>query len=98
MLCLFLAIALGSRHPNSSRLAQDALIAAIDDGRIDAQGMGEALERVLTSGTVTVVRWVRTLRESARVSALHRYVFREALQRALGAQEVPVLPLIEPAL
>jgi hypothetical protein len=95
MFCLFLAVSLGARHPNSARWAQDALLAAIDDGRLDGRGLGEALEQVLVSGTVTVARWIRAFRESARVSPLHRHVLRGALERALGAQEAPTLALVE---
>jgi hypothetical protein len=95
MFCLFIAAALGARHPNSARAAQDALIAAIEDGRMGQKGLGEALEQVLSSGTVTLVRWVRGLRETARVSPLHRLVLRGALSKALGAQEPLTLPLLE---
>ena len=95
---MLVALGLAVRHPARAKLAEDALVAAIDDGRLDGEMLGAAMAAVLGWGALTVSRWTRALSEVARLSALHLAVVRDALERALGdAAPAPrtVLALVE---
>ena len=61
---LLIAVGLGAKVPELAGLATDAVIAAIDDGRIDAAGLGESLR--------TVWRWEapRSTRETSQGAIL----------------------------
>ncbi len=61
----------------------DALVAAIDDGRIDGALLGAALYEFLMSGLVVAKRWPDRLKDVARASPLALQVVRVALERAL---------------
>lgn len=80
---LFLAVALSSPNAEDYGLATDALIAAIDDGRVDAPRLGETLRTLLSTPLVKLTRWARRLGDAARVSPLHAQVIAGALQLAL---------------
>ncbi len=78
----FLALGLTTKQPDNARLACDALIACIDDGRIDGVIFGDVLASLLPTGRVTLVRWVRAFKDCARVSPLHLQVVRTAIERS----------------
>jgi hypothetical protein len=80
---LVLASALSSGRPELQGLGVDALIAAIDDGRIDGRNLGAALQRLVADGLAKGPRIAKALREAARVSPLHAGVTARALQIAL---------------
>ena len=61
----------------------DALIAAIDDGRLDGDTLGQAMHAFLMTGLVLGKRWPARLKEVARFSSLARRVVRRALERAM---------------
>ena len=61
----------------------DALIAVIDDGRLDGDTLGQAMHGFLSTGLVFGKRWPDRLKEVARSSALGRQVVRRALERAM---------------
>jgi hypothetical protein len=63
----------------------DALIAAIEDGRLDGDVFGAALHAFLNSGLVFPKRWPDRVREVAHSSPLALAVMRRALERALHA-------------
>jgi hypothetical protein len=65
----------------------DALIAAIDDGRIDGEALGEAMHALLMTGLVFGKRWPDRLKDVARSSPLGRQVVRRALERAMHPGE-----------
>ena len=65
----------------------DALIAAIDDGRLDGDTLGQAMHAFLMTGLVLGKRWPVRLKEVARSSALARQVVRRALERAMHPGE-----------
>jgi hypothetical protein len=67
----------------------DALIAAIDDGRLDGDTLGQAMHAFLGTGLVFGKRWPDRLKEVARSSPVGRQVVRRALERAMH----PVTPL-----
>lgn len=79
-----LVIGLTSKHADNARMALDALVACIEDCRIDGIVLGDAMAEILTSGKVTLVRWIRALKDCARVSPLHLQVVRIAVERSLS--------------
>jgi hypothetical protein len=62
-------------------LATDALIAAIDDGRLDADKLGATL--AFLAPITKYARLARTLGQAARVSSLHLMVVAHVIQAAL---------------
>jgi hypothetical protein len=80
---LLLALGLAAKEPGEHGLATDALIAAIDDGRVDAEGLGGILARLLPTGLVKAARYAKTLGQAARVSVLHAWTIARALERGL---------------
>ncbi|MDH3968989.1 MAG: DUF6493 family protein, partial [Rhodospirillales bacterium] len=67
MLCL----GLNARDAAEGQMATDALIAVLEDGRLDGRTLGEAMRGLLFTGIVKPKRWLRRLGEAARVSPLH---------------------------
>jgi Family of unknown function (DUF6493) len=65
----------------------DALIALIDDGRLDGETLGAAMHSLLMSGLVFGKRWPDRLKEVARSSPLALLVVRRALERSLHPGE-----------
>jgi hypothetical protein len=65
----------------------DALIAAVDDGRLDGETLGQAMHAFLMTGLVFGKRWPARLQEVARSSVLARQVVRRALERAMHPGE-----------
>jgi len=61
----------------------DALIALIEDGRLDGDTLGAAMHEFLMSGLVIGKRWPDRLRQVASTSPLALLVIRRALERAL---------------
>jgi hypothetical protein len=96
----FLALAMSSKNNELSRLAVDALIAAVGERRIGAHSYGEAMAQLLPTGVITFVRWSRGLRDTARTSSLHAWFVRHALSIVIakseisGTQQIPFLELI----
>jgi hypothetical protein len=87
---LCLALGLAAKEPGEHVLAVDALVAAIDDGRLDAARLGQALALLLPTGLVKPPRWAKTLGQAARVSPLHLHVISEAVQQSLrGPADAP---------
>jgi hypothetical protein len=86
---LLLTGALSAKQAELSLLAVDALIAAIDDGRLDRATLGAALATLLPAGLLVPARLVKSLGAAAKVSPLHAHVIGGALQRGLCcAQEL----------
>jgi Family of unknown function (DUF6493) len=81
MALLMLALGLAAKEPGESGLATDALIAAIDDGRLDANNLGETL--AFLAPMTKCARLARTLGQAARISPLHMQVIVQVVQRAL---------------
>jgi Family of unknown function (DUF6493) len=61
----------------------DALIACVEDGRLDGDTLGAAMHGFLMSGLVVAKRWPDRLKDVARSSPLALLVVRSALARAL---------------
>jgi hypothetical protein len=79
-----LAIGLAAKEPGESGLATDALIAAIDDGRLDGLTLGERMAAIYNPEWIKAARWAKTLTEASRVSPLHSAVCTLALERLLA--------------
>jgi Family of unknown function (DUF6493) len=96
----FFCFAMSSKNNNLSRLAVDALIAAVRDRRIGATAYGQAMAAVLPSGVITVVRWTRGLRDMSRTSPLHAQFVWQAIGALIGnaaitpTQRIPFLELL----
>jgi hypothetical protein len=86
MALLMLALGLAAKDTGENSLATDALIAGIDDGRLDAASLGTALGSLAFTDVVKLSRWARTLSNAAKVSPLHRWVIAQAIQIALEDQ------------
>ena len=66
-----IALAMSSKNSDLSRLAVDLLIAAIAECRITATAYGEAMTNLLPGEVITMVRWIKGIREAAKTSAQH---------------------------
>lgn len=84
---LLLVGALSAKHAEQGLLATDALIAAIDDGRMDASTLGHTLALLLPSGLLVPIRAARALAATAKCSALHLHVVSLGLQGGLCCAE-----------
>src|SRR5262249_25319465 len=80
---LLLALGLAAKDPGENGLATDALIAAIDDGRVDGELLGGVLAELLPSGLVKAARFAKTLGQAARSSLLHSFTVATAIERSL---------------
>jgi len=92
-----LALGLAAKEPGESGLATDALIAAVQDGRLTGRGLGDTFAYLLSlgiedspnpakpGGLINGARWAKTLANAARTSPLHAEVVHQALQLALGS-------------
>jgi Family of unknown function (DUF6493) len=87
---LLLAGALSANTAELQGLATDALVAAVDDGRVDGRLLGEAIHRLLAEGLVMPVRLTKALGNAARVSPLHACVVARAVE--LGVVGLPSPP------
>jgi hypothetical protein len=81
MAMLMLGLGLAAKEPGESGLATDALIAAIDDGRLDAEKLGQTL--AFLAPLTKCARIARTLGQAARISPLHLRVIAQVIQVAL---------------
>jgi hypothetical protein len=77
-------IALVSKDADSRGAALDAIIAAIDDGRLDPQLAARMLARLMPSGWVKLNRLADAWREISRVSPLHAWQAADVLQAFLA--------------
>jgi hypothetical protein len=85
---LLLAGTLSSNRPELQGLAIDALILAIDDGRIDGPRLAPPIRQLLTLGLVKATRLAKALGDVARISPLHAQVVVGTL-RGLGFGDAP---------
>ncbi len=86
---LLLAGTLSSNQPELQGLATDALIAAIDDGRLDGRLLGEALQRLLLGELLKLNRLAKALGDAARISALHARVIAQAIEHMIVGLSPP---------
>ena len=80
---LLLTGSLSANTPEVQGLATDVLIAAVNDGRIDGQLLGETIHQLLQDGLAKPARLTKALADAARVSPLNAHVVAQALQIAI---------------
>src|SRR5262249_15503083 len=80
MALLLLAAGLTAKYPEESGLATEALIAAVDDGRLDSGKLSEALASLLAADLAKPERLAKTL-GAANVSSLHTQVLARVVER-----------------
>jgi hypothetical protein len=83
---LLLAFGLTAKDGSVHGLATDALIAAVEDGRLDPERLGAAIIQIAAVGAGKYPRWSKTLTEAARVSPLHAEAVRQTAQRVLQGE------------
>ncbi len=90
----FLCFAMSSKNNDLSRLAVDALIAAVGECRIGGTAFGEAMAAILPTGVITAVRWSRGLRDMSRTSPLHAHFAWQAISALITKASVAPTQLI----
>ncbi len=95
-----IALSLSAKQPEVARSALDALIASIDDCRLDGATFGAVMGKLLPTGKITLARWTRALKDVARISAMHTHFVFAALEQCLAqlpadACKSPPIPLLE---
>jgi hypothetical protein len=85
MAAALIGVALGAKEPTERGLAADAVIAAVEDGRLDADRLAAGMSKASELGLARPRRWASALSEVAAVSALHARVVQEAAARAVGS-------------
>jgi len=83
MAMLLLTLGLAARAPGEHALAIDVAIAAVDDGRITGEKLGETMASLLPTGLIKAARWSKTLATVAGASPAHAAIIATAIQRAL---------------
>jgi hypothetical protein len=83
MACLALALSLAAQDNALRGHAQDGLIAAISEGRLNVDALGETMSRLLATGINKFARWAKALRDVARISPEHTRASAALITRAL---------------
>ncbi len=84
-----IAIALSSKQQEVHRLAIDAVISAVADGRIDGDAFGEVLGKLVLSENISPGRWATALREVSSISALHARFAHHAIEGCFQGMPLP---------
>lgn len=79
-----IALGLSAKQTEAARLALDALIATIDDDRLDGPTFGIVLGKLLPTGHMTLSRWITGLKDVARISPVHRNFVLRTIEYCLG--------------
>ncbi|NNE22429.1 MAG: hypothetical protein HKN11_07435 [Rhizobiales bacterium] len=80
---LMLARGFNALDKGTAQATVDALIAVIEDGRLDGEMFGVAMHGLLMGGIIVAKRWADRLRDVARASPLAAQVIRRALEVAV---------------
>src|SRR5262249_39527721 len=78
-----LALGLTAKDGSVSGLAVDVLLAAIEDGRLDPERLGNSMARALALAVGKYARYARSLGSVARASSLHAEAVRQTVEHAL---------------
>jgi hypothetical protein len=79
----------------------DALIASIDDGRMDGITLGTVMAKLLPTERITLTRWIKAMKEVARISPMHLQFAFDAIHEAMKGVPLaedgfsPPVPLLE---
>ncbi|HWB00880.1 MAG TPA: DUF6493 family protein [Pirellulales bacterium] len=85
--CLLLLVGLSSKDEDVRRVAIDAAIESIQDGRLHTAILGTTLARLTVPEWLKLNRLCANLEEVARVSSMHAWVVCESLDVLLAAYE-----------
>ena len=91
MAALLMLFGLTAANKAVQGVAVDALVATIDDGRVDLRLFTEVLRRLLETGVVKINRLCGNLKRVAEVSSLHRHVVATLVQDAVAGAAEAVL-------
>lgn len=83
MACLLLALSFAAQDAALRGHAQDALIAAIAEGRLNVEELGGTMAKLLETRLSKFVRWAKGLREVARISPEHARAAADLIARSL---------------
>jgi hypothetical protein len=83
MACLALALCLAAEDNALRGQGQEALIAAVPEGRVNVEELGSAMARLLDTGVNKLARWAKALREVSRISSDHARVTADVIARML---------------
>jgi hypothetical protein len=83
------ALALCAKQKEASRLALDALVCSIDDGRMDGRTFGSVLGQLSDSENISFKRWVGALEEVAKISPLHQQFTVDSLEALIAHLPLP---------
>lgn len=86
MALFLLAVGLAAKQPGEHGLATDAAIAAITDGRLDGEGLGQVMAELIGKRVISAARWAKSLTVVAGNSPLHAEVVRTAIARSLRGE------------
>lgn len=81
---ILIALGLCAKNQDLARLALDALITSVDDGRLDGIVFGEALGTLSKTGQIVKSRWAKALKEMSSISPLHGQFVNLAIQRLMA--------------
>jgi hypothetical protein len=84
---LMLCRGLNAEDKATGQATVDALMTVIDDGRLDGETLGAAMNAFLASGSVIARRWQTRLAEVGHSSPLATLVMKRTLERALWPLE-----------
>lgn len=96
-----IALALCSKQKEAARLALDALICSVDDGRLDGQTFGTVFGKMAISENTSMTKWMQALSEVARISAMHGQFALDAIEACLPhlylphQDRPPSIPMLE---
>ena len=85
---LVLGGALAANQPELRGLAVDALIAAVDDGRLDSEALGGSIRALLAGRLIPPSRLARSLGEAARIAPLHAGAVARVVQGFMAAETI----------
>ncbi len=83
---LLLALGLAAKESGEQGLAVEALIAAVQDGRVSGATLGSMMAVLWPTGLIKTARWSKALADVSRVSPLHVQVILDALEMALQGE------------
>jgi hypothetical protein len=92
MASLILALGLAAHDTEPRGLAQDALIATIEEDRLDVPLLGSLMSQLLQSGSARLMRWSKALGEAAQVSSRHCQTVIQLVGLALQGKPANVTP------
>lgn len=88
MAAWMIALGLSARNQDTARTATDALIATIDDTRLDAYRFAEVLGKLMRTQLITLSRWQTAFTQAAKVTPLHAQFMQVVLEQSL--KQLPV--------